>query len=114
MTSEKTLWKLKKWNSLTLVILVLIQAHFLIGHYYSDGSLTYSVVKNLYSKTSLKIFSTLFNTAIAIHIYTALNSVFRFYIDDQKKRERINKLLLTILIVLLSLFTVPVWRLNVS
>lgn len=110
MFSNQQIWQIKKYNGLLLVILLLIQAHLIVGDYYSDGTLRYEQFLTLLQKSHIKLFSTLFYGSLSLHLITAVSGVLSLRLQDRRKRVGAQRVLYGGSILFLFLITVVIWR----
>lgn len=107
--SDKQIWQIKKYNGLLLIALLLIQAHFIVGDYYSDGTLSYATMKSLFQKPHIKLFSTIFYGSLFLHIFTAVKAVVALRQQDRTIRKRVEKVVLLICSLCLLVVTIGIW-----
>lgn len=110
MLSQKSLWSIKKFNGLLLVILIMIQAHFIMGRYYSAGTISYELVTSIYGEIKIKLFSIMLNLSLAVHIFTTIEAVSRLKSSCASKRKRARFIATTLALILFLCTTYLVWR----
>lgn len=92
----KTIWKLKKYNGLIVVTLMMIQAHSVFNVYLTDGALTYLQIKEIYSQWWVKLFALLFHGSIAMHLFTAADAMSVLFTQKETIRKTVQKAIATI------------------
>lgn len=105
---KRFLWNLKKWNGVALVLLILIHAHFIVGHYYSDGSLRYGDLIELYEQWWVKLFSLLLNLSLMLHCITAGEAIVSLLVKKAKRAILFKAVVLPLSFILLILTSLPV------